>query len=305
MRLVRDPVDMGSCVLVLGMFDGVHRGHQALLMTGHELAARYGVPLYVCTFDPHPLQVLRPGNAPMLLTTLPERAQLMATFGVDALCVHTFTRKVAAQEPEAFLDQLERVYRPVAIVAGFNYSFGARGRGNGDMLQAWGAAHDCEIAIVPKVEIGGDSVSSTRIRGLLKDGDVRGAARLLGHGYTLSGSVVNGKRIGRTIGYPTANVSIPAGKALPAYGVYACWLEDGEGAHAAVVNIGRHPTLPEGAVTVEAHVLDHSLNLYGRKVRLTLLHFQRPERTFADVDALKKQITQDAEDARAWFAALQ
>lgn len=304
MRLVYDPVDMGSGVLVLGMFDGVHRGHQALLMAGHELASRYGVPLHVCTFDPHPLQVLRPENAPPLLTTLPERAQLMAMFGVDALCVHTFTRKVAAQEPEDFLDQLAHVYRPVAVVAGFNYSFGARGRGNGEMLKAWGEKHDCEIVIVPKVEIGGDSVSSTRIRGLLKEGNVHEAARLLGHGYTLSGKVVGGKQIGRTIGYPTANVSIPRGKALPAYGVYDCWLEDGTAAYAAVVNIGRHPTLPEGAVTVEAHVLDGSLDLYEKKVRLTLLRFQRPERTFAGVEELRQQITQDAEDARAWFDAL-
>ena len=304
MRLVYDPVDMGSGVLVLGMFDGVHRGHQALLMAGHELASQYGVPLHVCTFEPHPLAVLRPENAPPMLTTLPERAQLMAMFGVDALCVHTFTRSVAAQEPEDFLAHLERVYRPMAIVAGFNYSFGSRGRGNGEMLKRWGEEHGCEIIIVSKVEIGGEPVSSTRIRGLLKDGNVHEAARLLGHGYTLGGKVVNGKRIGRTMGFPTANVAIPASKALPAYGVYTCWLEDGEKVHAAVVNIGRHPTLPEGAMTVEAHVLDDSLDLYGKKVRLTLLHFQRPEKTFADVEELRQQITQDAEDARAWFATL-
>ena len=117
MRIVRDPINMGSCVLVLGMFDGVHRGHQALLMAGRDLADQYGMPLHVCTFEPHPLQVLRKEAAPPLLTTLTERAQLMASFGVDALCVHTFTRKVAAQEPEDFLRQLDEVYNPHAIVA--------------------------------------------------------------------------------------------------------------------------------------------------------------------------------------------
>ena len=304
MRIVRDPINMGSCVLVLGMFDGVHRGHQALLMAGRDLADQYGMPLHVCTFEPHPLQVLRKEAAPPLLTTLTERAQLMASFGVDALCVHTFTRKVASQEPEDFLRQLDEVYNPHAIVAGFNYSFGSKGRGDGEMLKAWGAEHGCEVVIVPKVELDGDSVSSTRIRLMLREGNIHGATRLLGHGYTLSGRVTSGKRIGRTMGYPTANVEIPQGKALPAYGVYACWLTVGSETHEAVVNVGRHPTLPEGAVTVEAHVLDDSLDLYGKKVRLTLLHFQRPEKTFADVEELRQQITQDAEDARAWFATL-
>ena len=170
MRIVRDPINMGSCVLVLGMFDGVHRGHQALLMAGRDLADQYGMPLHVCTFEPHPLQVLRKEAAPPLLTTLTERAQLMASFGVDALCVHTFTRKVAAQEPEDFLRQLDEVYNPHAIVAGFNYSFGSKGRGDGEMLKAWGAEHGCEVVIVPKVELDGDSVSSTRIRLMLREG---------------------------------------------------------------------------------------------------------------------------------------
>lgn len=304
MRIVRDPIDMGTGVLVLGMFDGVHRGHQALLMAGSELASQHGVPLHVCTFEPHPLRILRKEAAPPLLTTLTERAQLMATFGVDALCVHTFTKKVAAQEPEDFLRMLEKVYRPRAIVAGFNYSFGSRGRGNGEMLSQWGKENGCEVVIVPKVELDGDSVSSTRIRGMLKEGNIHGATRLLGHGYTLSGRVMNGKRIGRTMGYPTANVEIPQGKVLPAYGVYACWLTVGDHTYEAVVNVGRHPTLPEGAVTVEAHVLDECLMLYGKKVRLTFLNFQRSERAFDSVDELKRQITQDAQDARAYFATL-
>lgn len=305
MRIVRDPVDMGSCVLVLGMFDGVHRGHQALLMAGHDLACRYGLPLHVCTFEPHPLRVLRKEAAPPLLTTLPERARLMASFGVDALCVMTFRREVAAIEPEDFLAHLLQVYRPRAVVAGFNYTFGKRGRGDEHMLRAWGEKNDCEIVIVPKVELDGDTVSSTRIRGLMAKGDVHGAARLLGHAYTMSGRVMNGKRIGRTMGYPTANVEIPRNKVLPAFGVYACWLTVGNTVYDAVVNVGRHPTLPEGAVTVEAHVLDHQLMLYGKKVRLTFLQFQRPECTFDSVEALKAQITRDAEDARAFFAAFE
>ena len=304
MRLWRDPGFAGPCVLVLGMFDGVHRGHQALLMAGNALADRHDLPLNVCTFEPHPLQVLRPEIAPPLLTTLPERARLMASFGVDALCILHFDRRVAAQEPEEFLAMLERVYQPRAMVCGFNYTFGRKGRGTAEMLRAWGEKHGCETVIVPAVELEGDTVSSTRIRGLLEQGDVATAARLMGHWYSLSGRVENGKQLGRTMGFPTANVEIPARKALPAFGVYSCWLHTARETFPAVVNVGRHPTLPEGAVTVEAHVLDESLMLYGEKVRLDFLKFQRPERRFESKDDLREQIARDAEEARAYFAAM-
>ena len=150
----------------------------------------------------------------------------------------------------------------------------------------------------------GATVSSTRIRALLAQGDIRTANRLLGHAYTLSGRVEDGKHIGRTMGFPTANVRVPSGKALPAYGVYACWLQTAEATYPAVMNVGRHPTLPEGHVTVEAYVLDACLQLYGKKVRLSLMNFQRPERRFDDVEELKNQIAQDARDCRAYFDSL-
>ena len=173
------------------------------------------------------------------------------------------------------------------------------------MLRAWGETHGCETVVVPAVEMEGDTVSSTRIRGLLKDGEIETATRLMGHWYSLSGRVENGKQQGRTMGFPTANVAIPARKALPAFGVYACWLTTADSVYPAVVNVGRHPTLPEGAVTVEAHVLDETLMLYGEKVRLDFLHFQRPERRFDSKEELQAQITRDAEDARAFFAAME
>lgn len=304
MRLWRDPDFAGPCVLVLGMFDGVHRGHQALLMAGNALADKYDLPLNVCTFEPHPLQVLRPEIAPPLLTTLPERARLMASFGVDALCILHFDRQVAAEEPEEFLAMLEKVYQPRAMVCGFNYTFGKKGRGTAEMLRAWGDEHGCETVIVPAVELEGGTVSSTRIRGLLSEGDVQTAARLMGHWYSLSGRVEGGKQLGRTMGFPTANVELPARKALPAFGVYSCWLHTSRAIYPAVVNVGRHPTLPEGAVTVEAHVLDESLMLYGEKVRLDFLKFQRPERRFESKDDLQAQITRDADEARAFFASM-
>ena len=300
MRILRDPAGTPRCVLALGTFDGVHLGHQALLMRGGELARQRNCPLMACTFEPHPLRVLRPEAAPPLLTTLPEKAALMAGFGMDGLCVTTFNRMRADQSPEDFMAELQRVYEPEAVVCGYNFSFGRGGRGNGETLREAGF----ETVIVPEVALDGEPVSSTRIRRALQAGDMALVSRLMGHAYTLSGRVADGKHIGRTMGFPTANVTVPRGKALPAYGVYACWLETAEGFYPAVVNVGRHPTLPEGHVTVEAYALDASLSLYGQLVRLTFLRFQRPERAFDGVDSLRAQIARDTEECRAYFTSL-
>lgn len=301
MRILRDPASLPSCVLALGTFDGVHRGHQALLMKGGELAKAKGCPLAACTFEPHPLRVLRPEAAPSLLTTLPERAALMAAYGVDVLCVTTFTRARADQSPEAYMAELERTFHPAAVVCGYNFSFGQGGRGHGETLRDAGF----ETVVVPEVTMDGAGVSSSRVRQALQAGDLSLATRLMGHAYTLTGRVADGKHIGRTMGFPTANVTVSRDKALPAFGVYACWLETGTGYYPAVVNVGRHPTLPEGSVTVEAYALDASLSLYGQRVRLTFLKFQRPEQVFDGIDALQEQIARDTEACRAYFASLQ
>ncbi len=304
MRIVRDPAQMPPCVLVLGMFDGVHRGHQALLTAGRRLGKTLRLPVTVCAFEPHPLAVLRPDDAPPRLTTLTERARLMAENGVDTLCVTTFTAARAEQEPEAFLDELTRVYRPAAVVCGFNFTFGRGGRGNSELLRVRGKACGFDVSVVPEVTLLDKTVSSTRIRRLLSAGALNEAIALLGHLYTLTGRVAAGKHIGRTMGFPTANVTPPKGKALPAFGVYACRLEAEGRTYPAVVNVGRHPTLPEGGVTVEAYVLDAQLSLYGKKVRLTFMTYLRPERRFESVEALRTQIARDTRDARRYFRAM-
>lgn len=304
MYMIRNPQRLNPCVLVLGMFDGVHRGHQALLIKGDELAQEMVYPLAVCTYEPHPLAVLRPEKMPPLLTTLPEKAALMASFGVNGLCVTSFTKETADVSPEEYMAQLVEIYQPVVVICGFNFTFGKGGRGNGEMLREYGKSHGFETVIVPEVVIDGATVSSTRIRGLLQQGDVHTANRLMGHPYTLTGKVAGGKRIGRTLGFPTANVAVSRHKALPAFGVYACWLEAEGGMYPAVVNIGRHPTLPEGEVTVEAYALDEKLELYGKKVRLTLLDFLRAEKRFDSVEELQAQIAQDTENCKAYFAKM-
>lgn len=305
MRIIRDPKRLNPCVLVLGMFDGVHRGHQALLMRGDELAQEMVYPLAVCTFMPHPLHVLVPEREPVMLTTLPEKAAVMQSFGVDGLCVTTFTKERAEQSPEDFMAEMVETYAPVVVVCGYNFTFGAGGRGNGQMLKEYGKKHGFRTVIVPEVVIDGAAVSSTRIRALLAKGDIHAVNSLLGRGYSISGRVEEGKQLGRTMGFPTANIVVPKKKALPCFGVYACYLHTSGGIFPAVVNVGRHPTLPEGSVTVEAHVLDEYLSLYGRNVRLTFLKYMRPEQKFDSVEALKAQITRDADECRAYFAQMQ
>ena len=203
--------------------------------------------------------------------------------------------------------EMVATYAPVVVVCGFNYTFGKGGKGTGKTLRAFGKTHGFRTVIVPEVIVDGETVSSTRIRRVLSEGNIPMANRLLGTGYTLSGKVENGKQLGRTMGFPTANVAIPRYKALPAFGVYDCWLETVDGSyHPAVVNVGRHPTLPEGQVTVEAHVLTDGepIDLYGQHVRLSFMRFQRAETRFDSKEELQAQITRDVEEARAYFAKM-
>ena len=201
-----------ASVTVLGMFDGVHRGHAALLSSGRALADEVGVPLAVHTFEPHPLAVLRPELQPERLTTLRERAGLMASFGVDVFCVNRFTRQVAGQAPEAFLRQLTEELRPLALVAGFNYTFGDRGRGNAALLRQLGPALGYEAHIVPEVTLAGGTVSSTRIRLLIEDGRMKEAALLLGRAYELGGMLT------------AEGLRAAKGKVCPKAGSYSGWL---------------------------------------------------------------------------------
>ncbi len=303
MRISLNPTQHAPCVLALGMFDGVHRGHQALLAKGLQEAQALGSELAVCTFEPHPLAVLKPEAQVSRLTTLPERAALMAHYGVDSLCVHRFTRQVAALPPEEFLRRVEELYHPLALVCGYNYTYGQFGSGNGERLKEWGEARGVAVHVVQEVRLDGDAVSSTRIRACLQQGDIEEANRLLGHHWSLSGRVVSGKHLGRTLGFPTANLRLPQNKQLPAYGVYLCEAQTPEGDYPAMVNIGDHPTAPGGGVTIEAHLLRHREDLYGKNMRLVFLRRLREERRFPSLEALEEQLREDREEACRWFAS--
>ncbi len=302
MRVIRGIEKAGARVVARGTFDGVHLGHQALLKTAGAYAETHGIPLRVYTFDRHPLDMIAPAHAPKILTTLPEKMSRMYRLGVDEVQLAAFNRKMADMDPEAFLSCLRGMMDVRAVVAGWNYTFGRKAEGNVELLLKDGREHGYDVLIEPPVNReDGTAISSSLIREELQEGNVDEVCRLMSGPYMVTGTVVEGKREGRRLGFPTANIEYPLRKALPAYGVYTCVLETTDEVFSGVVNVGVTPTLPSGKVTVEAHALDGSPDLYGKKVRLTLLERLRAEHRFETVEELEKQIAADKEKAKEFF----
>lgn len=274
--------------IAIGMFDGVHRGHRAVIAGADT----------VVTFDPHPMAVLRADHVPGQLTTLTQKARILGELGVQELVLVPFTRETAALAPERFVDEVivDRLdARGVRI--GENFRFGHAAAGTPELL-----ARDSrfDTTVVPVLTLDGDAVSSTRIRRLVAAGDVAAATRLLGSPYALSGTVVLGEQRGRTLGFPTANLLPPPGRILPAHGVYACRATVGDDlVRAAAVSIGVRPQFDTKlGVLVEAYLLDFDGSLYDQQLELEFLDRLRGEQRFADVDALVAQIQRDVDDTR-------
>lgn len=292
------PPDARPCALALGVFDGVHLGHRAILAAAVERGRAAGVPAVAGTFDPHPLEVLHPERAPVPVTTLDERLELFAETGVDGAVVIEFTSALAAMEPEAFVEQvLVDGLRVREVVVGFNHRFGRGARGDARLLADLGARFGFRAHVVPPLTIDGVTVSSTEVRAALQRGDVERAGRLLGRRWVVAGTVVAGAGRGRTLGFPTANVKTSR-PPLVAPGVYACVARVSAGEHRAVVNVGVRPTFGERQLAVEAYLLDFKSDLYGAHIRLGFVARLRDERKFASVDALAQQIRADVEAAR-------
>jgi riboflavin kinase/FMN adenylyltransferase len=290
--------------VALGVFDGVHLGHRAILARAVERGRHVGVTPVACTFDPHPLEVLQPDQAPVPISDLEERLSLIAATGIETTLVLAFTAELAAMAAEAFVKEvlLDRL-QAREVVVGFNHRFGRGARGDPALLQALGGRLGFQAHVVPPLTVEGVTVSSSGIRKALQEGDVERAARWLGHPYTLVGVVERGAGRGHGLGFPTANVR-PTRQPLVPTGVYAAQLLLGRGAaRPAVVNIGVRPTFGESRLVVEAHVLDFSGDLYGQAVRLALLRRLREERRFPDVEALRRQIAADVAEARRQFGA--
>ncbi|MBI2216847.1 MAG: bifunctional riboflavin kinase/FAD synthetase [Candidatus Rokubacteria bacterium] len=292
------PPDAPPVVAALGIFDGVHLAHRAILATAVERGRDLRVPSIACTFDPHPTEVLQPDRAPRPISTLDERLELIASTGVDGALVLRFTRELAVIEAEAFVrDVLAGRLKVREVVVGYNHTFGRGARGNVTLLAELGDQLGFRVHVTPPFEVDGVPVSSTAIRAALQSGNVEGAARLLGRAYTVNGQVVQGAGRGRTLGFPTANLALDR-PLLARSGVYACDAEMDGATWQAVVNVGVRPTFGEDRLAVEAHVLDFAGELYGRRIRVAFLRRLRDESRFPSVDALRQQIASDVASAR-------
>lgn len=293
-------------IVTVGNFDGVHLGHQAILRTVVKRADDLGGDAVVYTFDPHPRKVLRPESAPGLLTTLDQKVELLESHGVDAVIVEPFTLEFARTDAEVFIREcLHRRIRPVEVYVGYDFHFGRDRAGSMRLLTELGPRLGFAVTVIPEVTVDEGDVNSTRVRRLLADGLPEIAARMLGRPYSVRGSVVRGDERGRTLGFPTANLE-PESEVLPAPGVYAGelrLLDAGEPAPGtrllAVTNVGHRPTFKDGAALLaEAHAIDWSGDLYGRRVELSFPIRLRGERRFPGVDALRSQIAADVAEAR-------
>jgi len=299
------PPGHGPSVVTVGMFDGVHRGHRALLDRVAAEAAARGLPAGAVTFDRHPLEVLRPDARPPLLTTLDRKVDLLGAAGMDFVLVLPFTEELSQVTAEAFAGEvlLDGVGAR-AIVVGENFRFGHKAAGDPALLAELGRRRGVEVVAVPLHAGGGEAVSSTRIRAELARGDVRAAAASLGRAYAVEGVVVRGDgRGGRELGIPTANLDVGGDLALPANGVYAGYLTEEPGGadqpgRPAATSVGVNPQFHATGLRVEAHVLDFDGDLLGAHVSLSFEHRLRDEAAFATVDDLVAQIHQDIRETR-------
>lgn len=292
----------GGSVLAIGNFDGVHRGHQALLRRARAVAEPLGVPVVVLTFEPHPLAVLAPQRAPARLTTLDERLALLEAAGADVTIVEPATRAFLSVDPRAFVERLAGRCRPRAIVEGPTFRFGRDRAGDVMLLRSLGAELGFEVHVLEQVRCASidhdPPINSSAIRRLLAEGRVEHAAAMLGRPHRIVGVVGSGEARGRTLGFPTANLEqIP--QMLPAHGVYAAVAQlAGDTLHLAAVNIGPQPTFDQAAARVEAHLLDFLGDLHGRRLGLWWLRRLRGQRRFDSPDALRRQLKQDVAQVR-------
>ena len=306
------PGDLGRTVVTIGMYDGVHRGHQALIGAAVARARAMRRPALLLTFDPHPAEVIRPGSHPAILTSLDRKAELVAGLGVDAMCVLPFTQDFMRLPPETFTHTvLVEHLHAALVVVGQNFTYGHKAAGNVQTLAEEGrrfgfAVEGVPLASVAEPEESEDvTISSTYIRACVAAGDMESAARALGRPHRVDGVVVRGDRRGRELGFPTANVETPAFTAVPADGVYAGHLvlrdpRSGESGarYPAAISVGSNPTFQGSRRTVEAYLLDFEGDLYGEHVGIEFPHRLRPMTTFAGVDELLEAMTRDVQDTR-------
>lgn len=295
------PIGSSGAVVTVGTFDGMHRGHQDVLLRLAGRGRATGRPSVVVTFEPHPLQVLNPAVAPPLLTTFREKLEIFALTGVSYVAVMPFTRTLAALGPAEFVDTVLRArYNLAELLVGHDHGFGRDRMGDANALCALGLSRGFEVTVLEPVSLpDGRPVSSTAIRNAVSTGDLAGAAEGLGRSYGLSGRVIGGERRGRLMGYPTLNLESPsAQKLLPPDGVYAVRVQTPRGECRGMLNLGPRPTFGDTVRRIEAHLFDVTYDLYDAAVRIDFVARLRDTRSFADATALARQLGQDEAAAR-------
>ena len=298
-------------VITIGAYDGVHRGHRAVISEVKQLAIERSCRSVVVTFDRHPASIVRPESAPKLLTDLDQKLELLAATGVDATVLVRFDEQQSFESATDFVERvLVQCLATRTVVVGADFHFGRHRSGNVALLRELGATNDFDVyprELVPRSDGVDEPISSTAIRRALAGGQVELASEMLGHAFEVRGSVVQGDQRGRLLGFPTANVEVSNQICVPADGVYAGFYERPDGSsHPCAINLGRRPTFYEHAdhSLLEAHLLDFSDDLYGEKARVRFTHFLRSERKFDGIDALVVQLKQDIEHARAALVSL-
>lgn len=294
----------GPVALAIGVFDGLHLGHQEVIRAAQEHAAQHHGHAIVMSFSPHPLSVLRPEAVPKRLCGDKFRAHLLSSMGVSGTLMCPFTRETANTSADEFVSSLVRACHPLACISvGYTWSFGKNRSGNIHSLMDLGQKHDFAVYGVPPIRVNGEVVSSTLIRDAVTSGDLIRASALLGRSYSLFGTVVEGRKLARKIGFPTANVRLEA-EVLPPFGVYAIEAHVDGRWHTGIANLGVRPTVEaEGvAPALEVHLFDWEGDLYGRDVEVRIGAHMRPEQKFDGVEALTAQIKKDVERARSLLA---
>ena len=292
-------MDGSRKIYTLGFFDGVHLGHQALLAQCVALARELDCQPAAITFDGHPRSGFAP--VPPLINSLEDRRRLLARYGITHIRTFPVTKEVMSTSWEDFLLLLLEE-GAAGFVCGHDFRFGSRGLGDVEKLRDFCSRRELPCVILPEQTMDGLRISSTYIRRQIESGDMATAVRFLGHPHILTGTVIPGKQLGRRLGFPTANLRLPEGLAVPRFGVYACRCRVDGREYAAVTNVGTRPTVSGSGITVEPWILDYEGDLYGRELTLEFHRFLRAEEKFPSLEALRGQILRDAENTRKELA---
>ena len=294
---------MTKTVYALGFFDGVHIGHAAQLSACRRLAQEGDLRPGVVTFSHHP-DTLVLGNTPPLINSPQDRQRLLEGFGMEKVISLPFDQQMRTMDWRDFLDMLRKTYDAAGFVCGEDFRFGNRGAGTAESVSRYCAKMGLPCAVVPEQTLDGIRVSSTYIRRQLETGDMATAVKFLGHPHILTGKVIHGHALGRTLGIPTANLRLPEGLAIPKFGVYACRVRLDGKSYPAVTNVGTRPTVHGHNVTVEPWILDYAGDLYDREITLEFYYFIRPERKFPNLEQLQAEIRRNAEETRQFLEKL-